>query len=246
MRPTSPPHFAPVSASGRIGRLSFAGLSLPACDGQDANGDGIWIERDRIDRGVHFLLVDIQGHGLDTVMLKEVLESTLRDTVTRNRAPADLLLELHSQVGAVWADLHRFFMAQVVIIYPEQSCALIASSGVPYPYQTTGERWQMIPIPALGPTMLGRPDLFEPGEPKFLTQRIELTPGHTYLGFTDGITEAGRPAIWSDVGILHYLNDLAGIPAPDELLRLVFDKAAQHDGDTWPGDDCTGLAWRLD
>jgi hypothetical protein len=134
-----------------------------------------------------------------------------------------------------------------VLVLPDHGSFLVASAGVPYPYHAAaGQPWQIVEAPSTSVCWLGRPDLHDVGEPIFPARRLELKVGDDYLGCTDGITEAGRPATLGHLGLLAILNAMTDRPGPVELLDRVYAAAAARDGATWPGDDCTAVAWRVE
>jgi hypothetical protein len=151
-------------------------------------------------------------------------------------SPGDLLVELHGQAAAVWADTSRCFVAQAVLVLPDHGCFLVASAGVPYPYHAAAGG---------GISWLGRPDIHEEGGPTFPARRADLAAGDRYLACTDGITEAGRPMTLGPHGLLAFLNAMPDRPGPAELLDRVFALAAKCDGAAWPGDDSTAVAWHV-
>jgi hypothetical protein len=246
MRPTlPPPRFLPVPALDRIGRLVFSGRAVHARQGGGVSGDGLWREADRADGGTLFLLVDVEGKGPVAAALLDVLEMALGDSATWDRTPGDLLVELHSQAGQAWAQTQRSFVAQALLVQGDH--LLLASAGMPLPCRAAvGGAWETVDAPSQSIALLGRPDLHEEGEPLFPDRRVDLTEGDRYLAVSDGITEAGRPRVLGQAGLLRLLDALPPRLGPDAILRLVFALAAECDGTAWAGDDSTGLCWRLD
>jgi hypothetical protein len=240
--------FVPVDAHDEAcGPLTFSGRAEDALTGAGFCGDGLWREQDRADGGTLFLLVDVEGKGPPTAPLREVLELALDDDATRDRDPGELLVELHSQAAAVWAENSRYFHAQAVLVLPEEGCFLVASAGIPYPYHAAdGRPWQLLEAPSPSCRLLGRPDLHDEGGPIFPARRVAASRDDRYLACTDGVTESGRLVkVLGAGGLLDLLNAMPDRPGPDELLGRVFDQAAARDGSSWPGDDSTAVAWRL-
>jgi hypothetical protein len=248
MPPSAPPfRFVPVAGCDRVSRLVYAGQEQPARQSAGASVDGLWRETQRSDGGVLFLLVDVEGKGPGSTLLREVIEQALDDPRTWDRLPGDLLLELHSLAAAQWAETQRTFVAQAVLVFPEGDHFLVASAGVPLPYHAPRQRrWSNLAVPVQSVCLLGRPDIHAEGEPVFPDHRMPTGGGDRYLAVTDGITEAGRPSILGQAGLLALLEGLPRDLEPDALLAAVFARAAQCDGPTWAGDDATGLSWRLD
>ena len=142
------PHFVPVADLERLGRLLVAGRALPARIGAGVSGDGLWREQFRADGGTLFLLIDVEGKGPASAPLREVLELALDDESTWDLPPGDLLVELHSQAAAVWAETGKCFVAQAVLVLPDHGSFLVASAGVPYPYHAPAARpWQIVEAP---------------------------------------------------------------------------------------------------
>src|SRR5262245_41526722 len=190
-----PPHFVPVEdQEASCGPLVFGGRAVAARTGAGVSGDGLWREQGRADGGTLFLLVDVEGKGRITLPLREVLELALDDDATWDLGPGELLVELHSQAAAVWAETERCFVAQAVLVLPDHGSFLVASAGVPYPcHAPAGRPWQVVEAPSKSVSWLGRPDIHEQGGPIFPARMAEMARGDHYLGCTDGITEAGRP-----------------------------------------------------
>src|SRR5262245_11986327 len=145
-----PPHFVPVEdQDAACGPLVFSGRAVAARTGAGVSGDGLWREQDRADGGTLFLLVDVESKGPPTIPLRELLELALDDASTKDLDPGDLLVELHSQAAAVWADGGKCFVAQAVLVLPEHGCFLVASAGVPYPCHAAGKgSWQEVVAPS--------------------------------------------------------------------------------------------------
>jgi hypothetical protein len=246
MHPTTPPlHFVPVADLDGVDRLVYAGQEQPAQRGGGQSVDGLWRETNRTDDGVLFLLIDVEGKGPGSTLLREVIEQALDDPHTWDRLPGELLQELHSLAGAWWAETERTFVAQAVLVFPRGDHFLVASAGVPLPYHAPGESWRALDVPSQSIRLLGRPDIHAEGEPVFPDRRVDLGTGARYLAVTDGITEAGRPHCLGGAGVLDLLNRLPQGLEPDAILGEVFALAAESDGPAWPGDDATGLSWRL-
>jgi hypothetical protein len=248
MRPTASVfRFVPVAPCERVGPLVCAGKEEPARRGGGTSVDGLWREVDRPDGGVLFLLIDVEGKGRGSTLLRELIEQVLDDPRTWGKRPGDLLVELHSLAGSQWAETERTFVAQAVLVHAEGDHFLVASAGLPLPCHAPGaEGWRTLEVPAESIGLLGRPDIHGDGEPVFPDRHVDLTAEHRYLAVTDGITEAGRPRILGSAALLVLLNSLPDQHEPDAVLQAVFALAAQHDGATWPGDDATGLSWRID
>jgi hypothetical protein len=239
--------FVSVADRERVGRLVCAGRAEAAQRGGGTSADGLWREVDRPDGGVLFLLIDVEGKGHGANLLRELIEQVLDDPRTWGKCPGELLVELHSLAGAQWAETERTFVAQAVLVFPEGDHYLVASAGIPLPWHAAaGPRWRSLDLPGESIGFLGRPDIHAEGEPVFPDLRVDLRAVHRYLAVTDGITEAGRPRVLGAAVVLTLLNSLPGGLEPDAILDAVFALAAQHDGPSWPGDDVTGLCWRLD
>src|SRR3954451_22900329 len=186
------PHFVPVAGQERLGPLVVASCAVAARAAAGVSGDGLWREQGRADGGTLFLLVDVESKGPPTAPLRELLELALDDAATKDLDPGDLLVELHSQAAAVWADGGKCFVAQAVLVLPEHGCFLVASAGVPYPCHAAAEvPWQEVVATSPSIQWLGRPDIHEEGGPTFPAKRVQAGAGDRYLGCTDGITEAG-------------------------------------------------------
>jgi hypothetical protein len=253
-----PPHFVPVDGLESDGRLSFAGRALCSSYFPAVSGDGLWRERGRADGGTLFLHFDVESKGPDTVLLRETLEEALGDEEVWDLDPGDLLVELHNVACSIWADTNRSFVAQAVLVQPSSGRFLVSSAAMPYPYHApAGEPWLIVEAPSTSPGWLGRPDIHEEGPPTFPAREVRMGAGDHYLGCSDGVIEAGRPRrvgpnevtrpnLLGPNELLDGLNAMADRPPLMELLDRVFSLAAARDGDAWPGDDATAIAWRLD
>ena len=248
MRPTASAfRFVPVAERDRIDRLVYAGREQPALRGGGSSVDGLWRETERADAGVLFLLIDVEGKGPGSLLLRELIEHTLDDPRTWGRQPGELLVELHSLAGALWAETGRTFVAQAVLVFPRGEHFLVASAGIPLPYHAPpGGCWRCLDVPSQSICLLGRPDLHDEEEPVFPDRLVEQGDGDRYLAVSDGITEAGRPKVLGAGGVLGLLNSLREGLEPEAILGEVFGLAAERDGPGWPGDDATGLSWRLE
>lgn len=249
------PHFRPVTGSGQVGPLRYAGRAVPSRLSENVSGDGMWIEQNRADGGVLFLLIDIESKGPMTLPLREMLGMALRHPSTWELTPSDLLTELHSQAAVVWAETKRSFVAQAVLVLPHEGHFLFASAGIPHPYfARVGEGWKTLEPPATESiAWLGRPDIHAEGSPIFPNGKVELPRGARLMLITDGLTDAGREIVnekgqrqmLGSEGVLSCLNEMTDRPTLDDLLCRVFARAEQQDGAYWPSDDCTALVWEL-
>src|SRR5262249_13696062 len=162
-------------------------------------------EVDRADGGTLFLLVDVEGKGPAAAALLSVLEMALGDPASWDRTPGDLLVELHSQAGQTWAQTQRNFVAQALLV--QRDHLLLASAGMPLPCRAAaGCAWECLDAPSQCIGLLGRPDLHDAGGPIFPDRRIDLAEGDRFLAVSDGITEAGRPRVLGQAGLLRLLD----------------------------------------
>lgn len=260
------PFFTPPT-QGRIGRLDWAWDSVP--EGENlVSGDALFIERDRSDGSVMFLLVDVMGHGEKAAYVVERFRrSYLWDDYTQDQQPRDLLEALHSLIAPHWAGETgqdailiergrraaetRHSTALALLVDPVSGRCAVSVAAVPEPYHLVA-RDGAVRTYGLTGSGLGFPDDVPAA---FGVTVFTLAPADRIVAMTDGVTEAIREPLIQDGARATLFQgarlprSLAFLPRYARLSAQVarlFEAVQAFAGTDWPRDDATVLLLALD
>lgn len=165
--------------------FAFAFASHPY-RGETVNGDALFVEMGRADGAFLLLLIDVMGHGRQTVVTMDTLRNTLGDPVYEDCQPAELLRRLHGVLEPQFLVTGNFAAAIAVLCSRHDDAVKAANAGQPEPWlRRPGADWETWSLP--GGLLLGAPD---PGA-TYQETGASLPAAGSLLAFTDGVTEAG-------------------------------------------------------
>jgi serine phosphatase RsbU (regulator of sigma subunit) len=212
-------------------KCSFA----PAADG--VAGDFYVVTPGPDDDSTIVALGDVSGKGVEAARRATFVRTSLATFAGFVDEPCRLL-ELSNQVLVERAGTSSIFVTAVaVVLHPREGRLEWASAGHPPPVRLdTGEMLDGVPsTPPLGvdPIISCRPG------------RETLEPGTGVLLFTDGVTEAHRPAseLFGERRLRETLLALAG-SSPDAVVRGLRADVLAHAGEVL-GDDLCMVAARM-
>lgn len=225
---------------------------------QHEGGDGLFVETDRNDGRTLLLLIDIEGHGDEVACRLNDLASPahLGHQDCQNLFPAELLLELHSLMGIVWAmnslmtDQEWCAEALAFLLPAGDEDVVLSRAGLIHPWIGSQDAWSpwnpdanlQLGVYSMRGNRLGPAHGLE-----YSNHSHSIAPGDLLLGFTDGVGEAGVRSDrtpFQGGRLEEFLRQAGTHLPPAALLEALFAELQAYEGDRWPGDDVTAFCWR--
>jgi serine phosphatase RsbU (regulator of sigma subunit) len=212
--------------------LRFAPFYRPGRERALLGGD--FYDVVQTDSGVHLLIGDVSGHGLDEAALGVALRIAWRALVLAGLSPSEVVLGVEQVLLAERGDEERFASAAMLSLDPGLNSASLTLCGHPAPLLIAGGgvvELDADPAPALG---------IVPGTcPTATAQRLEGDWG--LLLFTDGLIEGSESPgaadrYGSDKLAAHVRVLLAEHTAPPKLAPALLTEAERHHGGPLPDD----------
>lgn len=245
---TSPMPFSTPPPCGTIGSLQYR-WAVQHARGESVGGDALFLEGDRRDGRAMFLLVDAEGKGAHAAQIVEVIDAQLRSFATlRNRQPGELLSDLHSRLGPIWAIqgvTERFVGAYAILVDSTCGSVEVACAGMPDPIRVSTQRGSsVIEIPQsvwLGVSLERRP--------VYPVTEITIDRGEGLWFCSDGATDvcppnAGRRACLGSAGLGRLVESIVRDPGECDVLPILFEELARIAQHEWAQDDTIVLYMR--
>jgi hypothetical protein len=260
--------FITPSAEGRDGPLEWAWKSVPHFR-EKVSGDALFVEVERDDGELMFLLIDVMDHGPKAAFVVDLFRTLyLGDEKVQDRQPGDLLFALSSLFAhhynegfdpsagfSEWeseAVKGRHTCALALLLNRGSGRVTLAGAQQPDPYHLGAKdrTWKLIVVSSV--LALGQAtEVDAVQDPRLFAQiAIDLEPGDRLIAMTDGITQA-RPSqsqviegvcrrpIFAPGRLESTLADLAGIGGPTRQIDRLFEAVKTYVGGSAWPDDDT-------
>ncbi len=219
-----------------IAGLGFAGMSKPS---REVGGDFF----DYIPMGdgrVAVAIGDATGKGLPAALLTTECASILRTLGSEIHGPAELLRRTNAEFYKRVAATHKFVTLLVMVFDAGDNTVRIASAGHPPAVLLSGGNGQARFLDCAAGYPLGIVGDFEYAE-----FEVQLGPGDTIVGYSDGLTDAQnfQRELYGEERILGLLKRLHRDPIDHILAELQRD-AERHMNGKDAFDDMTIVAIR--
>jgi serine phosphatase RsbU (regulator of sigma subunit) len=212
------------------------------------SGDAIFIEDDRCDGSLLFVVLDVTGHGPQAAEVVAMLaEDFLTDPECWSLAPAALLGRLHGMLANYWAlfgsdEFDQWYVEAVAVSVQTATGALLgARAGGWSPWLGRGGApWKEWAFEGGG--WLGVPNTAV-----HVPAQTTLAQGEMLLAFSDGVYETphGR-AQFGSTELERFLNCRGPETTGPQLLEELYAALHQFTGAhaLWPQDDTTAYVWQ--
>jgi serine phosphatase RsbU (regulator of sigma subunit) len=254
----------------RDGQFEWAWKSVPHVK-EVVSGDALFIEVDRSDGRLMFLLIDVMDHGPKAAFVVDLFRRLyLWDAAVQERQPRELLYNLSSLIAHHYSDgggpssdltererdaaKERHTCALAGLLDPESGRMSLAAAQQPDPYHLSVKEGTWQPLAVSSHVALGWPvevdSADDPG--LFSPVTIDLEPGDRLIAMTDGITQSRFPGDagggvrrWFFVldGLERALADMTGVAVPAGQIGRLFEAVETYAGQGWPDDDSTAVIW---
>ena len=181
---------------------------------------------------------DVSGKGIPAAMLMAVITTAMRDEITHNPDPADLLVSLNQRLVERTRTTHVNSALLVGIFDPPTRHLEIANGGMVQPYVRNGSEWSFVPV---GGFPLG----ISKGA-TYSAKTITLAPGTVLLIMSDGVVEAQDPAgeLFGFERLEELLNNLPADVTAQQVVDKILEETREHLAGEEAQDDLTILVIR--
>ena len=178
-------------------------------------------------------VADVAGKGVPAALLMARLYSSVRYHLLSQTDVAAAMTGLNSEISVSGLG-HRFITCLVIVIDPATNEVVLVNAGHPPPLRRTSNGH----VESIGVKESGCPLGILPDQ-KFQSSTFQLSPGETWLIYTDGINEAMRTPK-EMYGTQRLINFIASGPTKtDELVNgLIEDVEKFVEGRTQSDDMC--------